>query len=291
MLVALFVFLLFPVALIVPITHAAALHLEETDWRTGEIEISYTGATQGYTILVYAATFRSDGDYQLIDSFTAEAAEGTKVVQFQENGQSIWYYIKEKDPSTGEISPRTNILKQTPPITAYIINWPDMLKDLDAMINNALVNAMTPSQNAQDNLQDALDGIKDAIGGGSANNAGGSMQDAINQGQNGMSPPIVKDDGNGTYTGGNTGGNLPGGQAGSGGLEYPNPDSGTDTDMTMRIPYGVDMEGNLLYVKLFTKEQMEKMKWWDVVRNLAGAVIWVMFGIWLVQRFTPQFKV
>lgn len=277
-----------------PVAAAAPLLLLETDWRTGEIEIKYTGATPGQMIIVYGKTFRDSEDsaFKPLDSFFATSEEGRHIVSYLENGQSIWYYIASYDPITNKQTGLSNRLKQTPPITAYIINWPDMLRDLDSMINNAITKAITPSDDAINNLKDALDGLKDATGAGSASNAGSAIQDAINQGQQGMSPPLVKDDGNGTYTGGSTGGKLPGGTTSNGsGLQFPNPDSGTDNEMTIRFPYGIDMQGNLLYVKIFTDEQMEKMKWWAVMRALIGATAWVIFAIWLVQRFTPQLKV
>jgi hypothetical protein len=241
--------------------------------------------------VLYAATFESEGTFEAIDSWTVRESEESHITSYLENGQSIWFYVRQVDPATLEYT-TSQRLKQTPPITAFIINWPDMLKDLDKMINDALKNAFTPSQDAQDKLKDAVDGMKDAIGGGSANNAGNQITDAINQGQNGMRPPIVNDDGNGTYTGGSTGGQLPQTPTtGGSGLTYPDPASGTPTEMTVCLPYGVDMNGNLLKVCIFTAEQMEKMKWWDTIRQLAGVTIWIMFAIWLIQRFTPQFKV
>ncbi|MNW44040.1 hypothetical protein D3C74_212560 [compost metagenome] len=290
-LVALSFFLLIFAPTIVRAADPPRLYLNETDWRTGEIMIDYSGAIIGYTIKVHGATFETDGSYKLLDSFTAVTANGRHVTSYLENGQSVWFYITLHDQAGNQIS-KSNVLKQTPPITAFIINWPDMLKDLDKMLNDAVEKAMTPSQDAQDKLKNALDGLKNAVGGGAANNAGNQLQNAINAGQGGMKDPAVKDDGNGTFTGGNTGGKLPSdNKTGDSGLNYPDPDSGTSTEMTIRIPYMADMQGNLVYVKLFTKEQMEKMKWWDLARNLAGATIWVMFGIWLVQRFTPQLKV
>lgn len=277
-----------------PAAAAAPLMLLETDWRTGEIEISYTGAVPGQMIIVYGKTFRdgAEADFQPLDSFVVQSESGRHIVSFRENGQSIWYYIAQYDPISNTRTAVSNRLKQTPPITAYIINWPDMLKDLDKSINDAIKNAATPSDKAMNDLKDAIDKLKDATGANSAGNAANDIKDAIDQAQGGMSPPVVRDDGNGTYSGGATGPKLPGQpKTGDSGLEYPDPDSGTSTEMTMRIPYGVDMQGNLLYVKLFTAEQMEKMKWLDVIRKLAGATIWVMFAIWLVQRFTPQLKV
>lgn len=278
----------------VPVHAVAPLRLLETDWRTGEIEIKYEGATVGEMIIVYGKTYR-DGDeaaFTPMDSFIVQTESGRHITSYLENGQSIWYYIASYDPMTNKQTGLSNRLKQTPPITAFIINWPDMLADLDKTINNAIQNTMTPSDEAINGLKDALDDLKNATGAGSAGNTAGAIQDAINQGQQGMSPPLVKDDGNGTYSGGSTGGKLPGQPTtGDSGLQYPNPDSGTDTEMTMRIPYGIDMQGNLLYVKLFTQEQMEKMKWWAVMRTLIASVAWIIFAVWLVQRFTPQLKV
>lgn len=280
------------------ITYAAGLSLGEADWRTGEIEINYKGATQGYTIMVYAATYDSQGAYDLIDAFTATADEGKHIVQFRNNGQTIWYYAREVNPATGEQGVRTNIQKQTPPITAYIINWPDMLRDLDKSINDALEKAMKPSPGAVNDLKDAADKLKDSIGGGQAANAGDAIKDAINEGQSGMRDPM-KDDGRGTFSGGDTGGQLPNkpttgpslpGGSGGPGLQYPNPDSGTAIEMTIRIPYGMDMQGNLMYIQLFTQEQMDKMKWLGLARTLMVATIWLIFGFWLVQRFSPQLK-
>ncbi|WP_036720549.1 hypothetical protein [Paenibacillus sp. JCM 10914] len=290
---ALFVFLLLtPLSSLVDASAPTpSLRLLTTDWRTGELEIAYENAISGYTIEVYAATHDSAGSYQKIDSFTASGSSGSHITSFLENGQSIWFYIALIGPDGSRIS-RSNTQKQTPPITAFIINWPDMLKDLDAMINNALINALKPSQQAQDDLKNALDGLKDAIGGNSANNAGKGLQDAVDNAQGGMRPPIVRDDGRGTYDGGNTGGKLPQDPTtGDGGLVYPNPDSGTPTELTMCLPYGVDMQGKLLKACIFTAEQMEKMKWLDVLRQLCGATIWIMFAIYLIQRFTPQLKV
>lgn len=290
-LTALVVFLLLtPLNNIYAASATPSLKLLETEWRTGELEISYENAIQGYTMVVFAATHESEGAFQEIDRFTASGSEGRHITSYLENGQSIWYYVMMISPEGEQV--RSNRLKQTPPITAFIINWPDMLKDLDQMINNALENVMKPSDQAINDLNNAINNLANAVGAGSANNAGNAMQDAINQGQSGMKNPIVNDDGNGTFTGGSTGGNLPqDNTTGDSGLKYPDPASGTPTELTVCLPYGVDMQGNLLKACIFTKEQMEKMKWLDTLRTLCGATIWVMFAIWLIQRFTPQLKV
>lgn len=295
---ALFVFLLAS-----QIANAAPsqIILNQTDWRTGELEVSYSNAVPGNLMQLYVADYRDPDNYKLSDWWVANAAEETHISQFFENGQTLHYYVIQMDPATSEESPPSNILKQTPPITAFIINWPDMLNNLkDALqesndyMADKLEGLTTPSQQAMDDLKNSVDELKEALGAGQANNAGSSLNNAINNGQSGMKPPIVTDDGNGTYTGGQTGGNspFPNKPSGPGGeLTSPDLDSGTDTELTMRIPYMVDMNGQLVYMKLFTQEQMEKMKWLGLLRSLAAATIWIMFAFWLVQRFTPQMKV
>lgn len=170
----------------------------------------------------------------------------------------------------------------------------DLVNALQAMnqdLMEHLDGLMTPSQSAMDDLRDSIDGLKDALGVGSAVGAGNQLSTGLDGISNGLAPPIVNDDGDGTYTGGKTGSNLPfPNQPGNSGLISPNLDSGTDTVLTMRIPYGVDMQGNLLYVKLFTEEQMEKMKWLGLLRTLAAATIYIIFAFWLVTRFSPQLK-
>lgn len=265
----------------------AAPFLEETKWRTGELEISYTGAHIGYMIVLYAATYDTEGVYNPVDTWFVTSESGTHVTKPFENGQTVWYYVKQYDPITGDSSSQSNLLKQTPPITAYIINWPDMLNDLNQVINNA----MTPSNNAINDLKDALDDLKKAVGAGQAASAGGAIKDGLDGVQGGMHPPLIKNPEEGTYTGGAGGFKLPQTDKTNGGLTSPDPDSGTSNEVTMRIPWGVDMSGNLLYVKIFTNEQMEKMKWFGLLRTLIGITMWIIFAIWLVQRFTPQLKV
>lgn len=277
-----------------------------SDWRTGELEVCWTGVTDartGYAMRLYVATHETDGAYELYESWPIYEGDeaGCYISKYHFNGQSIWYYVQVHDVLTGEVSERSNIYKQTPPITAYIINWPDMFKDLiDALeksnkdMQDFLEGLVTPSDQAMQDLQDAINGLKDAVGAGQAGNSGNQIQDGFDGVQNGMRPPIGVDDGDGTFTGGNSGSNLPSDNQTIGdgdlNLNVPNPDSGTPNEMTIRIPYMVDMQGQLVYMQLFTDEQMEKMKWLNLIRTLAGAIIFIMFGIWLVSRFSPQLK-
>lgn len=278
--------------------------LLQTDWRTGEVAISWSGGTPGTTMMLYAATYDNHGSYELRDAWIVEAAEGVHVTQFVQNGQTIWYYVKQYDPVTDTWGSASNTIRQTPPITAYIINWPDMLQDLANAIKDAnddlkdhLDKLATPSDDAIDDLKDAIDELKNAVGAGQAQAAGNNLGNAINNLQPGMSAPMPND-GVGTFTGGHGGPSLPSGtkpvtnpNGGDGlTLNAPDPDSGTDIEQTMRLPYGVDMQGNLLYVKLFTAEQMDKLKWMALVRDLAAALVYILFGVWIVVRFAPSLK-
>lgn len=271
----------------------------ETDWRTGELEIAWSNVTPGNTIIVYAKTFRQP-DYEAMDAWIANTATGSYIVKPFENGQTVWHYIVQVDPITGQMSPPSNVGKQTPPITAFIINWPDMfkelsdlLKDLNDKLTDKLESLATPSQQAQDDLNAAVNNVKDALGVGSAQGAGDALTGGFNGMQPGMSQPGV-DDGNGTFTGGNTGPNLPFPSVGNGdpnmSLITPDLDSGTDTELTMRIPIGIKKDGSLWYIKIFTKEQMEKIKWIFLFRTIAAAIIYIMFGLYIVYRFAPQLK-
>lgn len=236
------------------------------------------------------------------DVFIAPSDSGCKEIPYFENGQTVWYYIEQTNPNTGESSNKSNTYRSTPPITAYIINWPDILQDLKDL-NNELIKAIEglfkPSDQAMSDLQDSINDLKDALGVSSAEQVGNDLTSGLESTIGGLSPAGIVDDGNGTFTGGSTGGQLPfpnqtigDGSGGAGGisLESPNPDSGTDTELTMRIPIGINLDGSLYYIKLFTKEQMEKMKWLGLIRTLAAATMYILFAIWLVSRFAPQLK-
>lgn len=278
-------------------TYAAppAPSLGETDWRTGEIDICWSGVTPGNTIILYTKRW-DQPSFVAHSSWVAETVIGCRVVGDFQNSQSIWHYIVQVDEAGEESEPST-IEKQTPPITAYIVNWPSMLEDLLAAMREMneslkahLDKLMTPSESSMEGLLDAVNNLKNALGVGSVDRAGNQMVNELDDVIRGLKPPVVEDDGDGTFTGGKTGGELPFNKTPHGDLIGPDPDSGTDTELTIRIPYTVDMQGNLLYMKLFTEEQLEKMKWLGLMRTLAVAVIYIFFGIWLVSRFAPQLK-
>jgi hypothetical protein len=268
----------------------------ETKWETGSLNVCYEGVTPGYTIILYSTNYKTGDSYTARDTWTASSGTECHMSLYFENGQTVWYYIVQVEPDTGLISPQSNITRQTPPITAFIINWQDMLKDLQAefqKINDSINNQLKPSDGAVQDLQDAVDGLKDAVGAGEAEKIGSDIKNGLDSGQGGMKPPAVTDDGNGTYTGGSGGFHLPniGTKTDDLGLVSPKTCEGTDNDVSFSIPYGVDFQGNMLCVKLFTQEQLDKMKWLGLVRTLASATLWIMFGMWIVQRFTPIMKV
>lgn len=278
----------------------------ESDWRTGELEVKWCGVTPGNAITVYTAKWDSANVYSATDVWTADTACGSHIVQAFENGQTIFYYIVQIDSGDGTISPPSNSFKQTPPITAYIINWPELIASLpppvdntslleqikDAInslgdkidsLNNDLSNkidsAFTPSDAAKTELQNAITDVKNSIGVGQVETIGNDLKTAIDGGHSGMATPVNNDDGTHTFTGGATPDEL---------LAL---DSGTDTPITFRIPLTQDMNHNPVYVKIFTAEQMEKLQWLTVLRKVATYTIWIIFAFWVITRFTPAFKV
>jgi hypothetical protein len=266
-----------------PVTPPAP-QLLETDWRTGELEVKWSGVTPGYTIILFVSTHEQH-EYQAYTAWTADTATGSHIVQHFENGQTIWHYIVQVDPATGVMSPPSAYGRQTPPITAFIINWPDMFRDIVDAISDAnqsmqdhLDKLFTPSDAAMSDLQNAINGLKQSAGFGAAETAGGGVRDALNGSQAGMKPPAVEDDGVHTWTGGPTGGSL------------PSVEGGTETELTMRIPLFANPDGSLHYFTFFTKEQLSKFMWIAVLRKIVIAMMWIAFAIWLVVRFTPALK-
>jgi hypothetical protein len=270
--------------------------ITDSNWETGALNVCYSGVTAGNTIILYTTNYHTGDAYAARDTWSSTAAAECHMSNYFENGQTEWFYIVQVDPVTGVISPQSNETRQTPPITAFIINWPDMLKDLQVefqKLDDAINNQLKPSDQAVQALQNAVDGMKQAVGAGQANQIGNDLKSGLDGGQAGMKHPAVTDDGNGTYSGGSTGDSLPsnGTNTDNLGLVSPKTCEGTDNDISFTIPYGVDMQGNHLCIKLFTNEQLEKMKWLGLLRNLASATLWIMFGMWIVQRFTPIMKV
>lgn len=277
--------------------------IDETEWRTGGLVIELSGLIPGAEVIVELSKDRKM--WNVIRQFTADSTTYSTIEDGLENGQT--YYIRAKQSIGGETSDYFTA-RQTPPITVFVINWPEIqaffegladdlisaINEIDDSINLHLDGLFTPSPGAIADLQDAINDLRDALGVGQVGQIGTDLQDGIGNIGGNLRPPIVTDDGEHTYTGGPNGSQSPfdlnpptGGDVN---LQYPNLDSGTDTELSFRIPITKDMSGNWVYVKLFTKEQMEKYMWIDLLRNLATAAMWILFAIWVVTRFTPQFK-
>jgi hypothetical protein len=243
--------------------------LLETDWQTGQIEVCYTGVPVGNTVVLYTSDYKNP--YMTVRDNWEHDGSSCRMISYFENGQTVFHYIVSVN-ALGEESIPSLTVKQTPPLTVYVINWPDMLKDLEKLLNDVNQKLMdhmdglaTPSQAAMDNMKDAVDKLKDATGASEAGKIGDSLK-------------AGKDDGNGTFTGGSKPEELP-------------PLVGTANEMTICFHLTKDMRGEWFDVCIFNNEQLEKMKWWDNIRKIIGGIPFIMFGVWIVTRFTPQFKV
>lgn len=276
-----FAFALLFFCLLFPVQASAAYvnppNLEGADWMTGGFIYKYDFVKPGATVRLYVSTDAKT--YKVMDTFVAEAEKGVRQIDGLDNGDTVYFYITQE--VDGEESARSSRLRQTPPYTVFVINWPDMLADIE----NMLENFFTPSQSAADNLKDAMDNLADKMGAGAAGQAGAGLGGGFGDAGKNMPPPIVPKPGDNPYGGGSTGGQLPnqGGDIGTG--TPPDLTGGTDTDLSFTIPITQGVE-----VKLFTKEQMQKFGWIAIIRTLINAVIWIMFGMYLVNRFTPQLK-
>ncbi|MCL6456518.1 MAG: hypothetical protein K6T85_00785 [Gorillibacterium sp.] len=267
-------------------------HLEVSSWRTGEIDVTFSDVVPGNMITLYITTYDKHGSFDAHDVWIADVSEGYHISKYFENGQSVWFYITQYNPVTGETSSASNTLVSTPPITAYIINWPEMFSDFKSLFDglsdvirstnqsmqDALEGLATPSEGAMDDLADAVNDLKDSLGAGSANQAGTDLQGAIDNSQSGMQAPAVVDDGEHTWTGGKTGTDL------------PSVEGGTATALTMKIPLHLNPDGSFHYYYFFTQEQLDKFMWLGLLRKIAVAVMWISLAIWLVVRFTPALK-
>src|SRR5688500_5222857 len=91
------------VLLVQPIlTYAAptAPTLLGSEWRTGEIEVQYTGVQPDHLVAFYAAKWDDPDNYKLYDIWLDDGS-GSHVVQFLENGQTHWFYITQVHPTDG----------------------------------------------------------------------------------------------------------------------------------------------------------------------------------------------
>lgn len=283
-------------------------NLQSVDWRTGELQVCWSDlytADEFSIMRLWVTTHETQDNFYMHETWLADEESGCYISKYFENGQSVWFYVDVLHAITGEKSERSYILKQTPPITAYIINWPDMFQDLIQALEDSNQNMqdyldglVTPSPQAMNDLQNALNNLANTLGIGNVNNAGNQLQNGLGNIANNLQPPLNFNDGNGTFTGGSNPNQLPynnnntgnTGNQNSSNLTYPNVDDGTMNDFSFRIPYMVDQNGNFIYIKLFTDEQLEKMKWLDAALKIAEAIIYIFDAFYLLSRFAPQFK-
>lgn len=271
------------------------------DWSTGAIEIVWSNVIPGNKINLYVSSVDSEGEFVLYDSWIANTESGSRYVEPLDNGKTYWFYITQED-ETGE-SEKSSTHKQTPPVTVFVINWQEWLAEIANSINvgnqyltQQIEQIFMPSQAALDDLFVAIDELKDAVGFGQAEGIGGGMIDEFDDVKAGLKPPAVIDDGENTFTGGKSGSNSPFNSGlindpeGGINLEVPDLTSGTDTDLTFTLPITVKPDGSFFEIKLFTEEQLDKLMWMGLLRNLSVAAIWIVFGIWIVQRLTPVLK-
>lgn len=267
----------------------------ESEWETGGFVVNYDNVQVGAEIKLYISLDREN--FSLHESWIAEDTNGSKYIYGLDNGETYYFYITQT--VDGNESLPSEIYRQTPPSTVFIINWPDMFNDLSVKLQElndeltlTLEGLFTPSQQAMDDLELAINNFKNTIGVGSATGNAQDLQEGIDDIIPNLKPPVVVDDGINTFTGGPTGLQSPFEQVTDTetGLTKPDLMSGTDTDLTFSIPIS-EYNGEKIEVKLFTQEQLNKFMWIGLLRDVISAAIWIMFCMYTLKRFTPIFKV
>lgn len=249
-----------------------------SEWTTGGFNVNYSGVEIGALVKVY---YRYDYNkeempFEVVNTFVAITSNGTFKVQGLPNGTTYYWAITQT--VEGVESEKSNIFSGTPPFTTFIINWPEILIDINDAIVNALEGVFSPSNAAIDNLTASIDSLKDALGVNAVTGAGNQLVTGFDNAKNNLKSPVVTDDGIGTFTGGGSPNDLP-------------DLNGTMNDLSWKVPITKLPNGEFFYVTLFSDEQLEKLKWWAVVKDLVGITIFITFGFWVVVRFTPAFKV
>lgn len=264
-----------------------------SDWQTGSIQVNYSNVVQGDIVKFYGATYKDPNNFIVLESWVDDGS-GTHTVKWLENGQTVWFYLTVVDAAVTSESAPSNQVRQTPPITAYIINWPEMFGDMQGLFDSLeqtirdgneglkdfAKSLVTPSQPAMDGVKQAVEDLKSSIGATAAEDAADKLKTGLDGISNNGSPKIVTDDGVGTFTGGATPDSLP-------------PLIGTANESTWCVVLAYNpFQGNApIQACLFNDETMEKLKWWSVVYDVISVIPWILLGVWVVQRFTPQFKV
>lgn len=174
-------------------------------------------------------------------------------VQFNETYQ---FYVKTE---SGRVSNYVDVI--------FDDSDKNFLAELDRMLNELVEKTFTPSDEAMSNLDDAISDLKNSVGAGQAEDIGSDL-DQMND-TTSLTDPITLNPTND---------------------ELPDL-TGQETELSFTIPLTQDMQGNPLEVTLFTQEQMDKMTWLLTLRDVISAGIWIMFAYYIINRFTPQFKV
>jgi hypothetical protein len=282
--------LIFAFFILPTIAHATPV-LIPTQWETGQVNLCWQNVTPGHTILYYERKL-NDTSYVNKLSFTATSSTGCRLISHYENGQTVFYYIRTSN--NGILSDASLTMKQTPPVTSYIVNLPelldlfepylqsiiDLLTEMNTNLNNSITNSLTPSVESITNLQNSIDSLKNKLGFSdlidTINELNQSIEDlqlALEQpfipGTDTSTPQIIDDLG----------------------LTSPNLSSGTDTPLTITVPITKKTNGQWLTVKIFTQQQLNNMPWISTIRTILVAMLFISFAVWLIVRFTPQFKV
>jgi hypothetical protein len=270
--------------------YTTAPNIQPKEWRTGEIEYCWTGLVSGDALVMYTRNY-DELNFSMRSYYNVPSSAGCHVVPYFENGQTIWYYFHSIQ--SGEMSPATITFKQSPPVTAYIVNLPEFLDTFEPSLNElneTLENTFKPSIASQTNLMNAIQNISNSLGVNALEQKMLDIKSHIDNSKASLTTPF-SDDGVGTFTGGSTGNELPFNKVTKDGLNTYDLNSGTNNVLTFSLPLTKDTNGNWINMKLFTNEQLDKMKWLALARDIAVAVLYIMFAIFLLNRFSPTFKV
>ena len=267
---------------------------------TGELTVCYSNVPIGATVLFFESTY--DLTTWTNTRSWYHSGQSCMTLSPYENGQTVHYYIRYRVGSDS-VSNQSNRLKQTPPTTTFVTNFSEILSpltdlfnelieavnNLDVTLEESFTDIVYPSDEALNDLSNSIDDLKDALGVSELNEIGNQINDDLENAQSGMTPPFIND-GINTFTGGNPLVPVYTNKSFSG-LTVPDLESGTDTPLSFVVPITKLPDGSYFNIKIFTEEQLDKLKWLGVVREILIAMLWIGFAIFIIVRFTPAFKV
>ncbi len=272
--------------------------LLSSDRQTGELTVCYENVPIGKTVYLYE---RKYSESNIINSRTwVHDGSSCKTFSPYENGQTVFYYIRYLD---GTLSPPSNTLKQTPPITSIITNFDELTAILRTYVDEiiAAITALNdnltsffesmvyPSDSSLEDLTVAITDLKNALGINEIITKNVDITNSIDTLIPGLESPFL-DDGIGTFTGGANPNDSPFNSITST-YNYPDISSGTDTPISFTVPITLLPDGSFMELKIFSEEQLEKFKWLGLIRDLIVALMWISFAVFIIVRFTPTFKV